>query len=322
MTVEEAYKNIEKIITYGFLYKKFSVFGCNFIFKNVMEKEFEDLFALSSKEKDLNLICLAYSTIFFNGISFLKDRINNLPSLIDFYRSLPTIFVNKVINVINDVNELYLDSIEYLEGFCYSERSRFLWSVLDPYNRSSYVGLEGVDDLGMNNVIENWIHINKKLDEEEEYNKELNMILLIVGSSNYKAARTLSRNYEMHQRELKELRMEICKYGHSRNRAQENDKKREEWTAPLLSREDMVKELYRQASGYKDKHDIFIEEWLKKQKEKAERAKKEVEEKQKSYRKKIENENENMNYEISRPATKEELERINKKVKKIGSRII
>ncbi|MCX7914295.1 MAG: hypothetical protein N2511_06900 [Thermodesulfovibrionales bacterium] len=323
MKVEEAYKNLEKIICYGFLYKKVVIDDFVLVIKSITDREYNKILSTSISNDDITLISLAYCTAFINKINLFNNRDNNILKLVEYYKRVPFCFIDKLINIVKDTNELYLDSIEYLEGFSYSERSRYLWSVLDPYKRSSFVGIEGIDEVGLNDVIENWIHINKKLDEEKEYNKSLDLTLLIVGAYNYKAARSLSKSYETHRKELEELRAEICKYGYSRKREIENDKKREEWTAPLLTREDLVKELYRQASGYKDKHDLFIEEWIRRQKEKADKVRKEVEEKQKSYRNKIEKENKEL--EISRPVTEDELKKINElrnRLKRVGKRVI
>jgi hypothetical protein len=270
MIVDEAYKNIEKIICYGFLYEK------------ILFKEYE------------------------------------IPELINFYNKLPSPITNILIKIITNLNNVYSESLKYLEGFCYSSKSRYLWSIMDIYNRSSYVGIKGIDELGLNNVIENWIYINKKIDEEEEYNKLLNLVILIVGSNNNKAAKAITRNYENHQKEIKELREEICKYGYNQKREIENERKREEWVAPLLTREDLVKELYRQASGYKDKHDLFIEEWLKKQREKKEQLEKEKKQKVSINKAKIDEDK----MEFSRAANEEDLKKIGLNIKKISKRII
>lgn len=320
MDVKEAYKNIEKIICYGFLYEKVSIKGFDIIIKSITNKEYDRLELLYSNDKDYELYSLAFCTAFINGINFISNRENRILELVNFYKKAPSFFVNLIIKAVSMLNSIYLESLDYLEGFCYSPISKYLWSILDPYKRSSFVGIKGIDEIGLNSVIENWIYINKKLDEEEDYNRLLEMTLLIVGASNYKAARTLSRNHENHQRELKELRDEIFKYGCNKNREIKNNEKREEWTPPLLTREDLVKELYRQASGYKDKHDLFIEEWIQKQREKVNEVKKSVEEKQKEYINKIKMEEDKI--EFSRPASKEDIDKIKLNMKKIGNRVI
>ena len=290
MKVAEAYKNIERIITFGFLSVRISINGHDLLIKNISDKEYHQMNMLCSNKNAVkaNLFNLAFCTVSIDGISVLEQRNECLLGIIDFYNKSPAFFVLKITEAIYELNKTYIDSIDYLEGFSYSSKSRYLWSVLDPYNRSAFVGMRGLDLIGVNNVLENWISINKKLDEEQEYSKNLNLTLLVVGASNYKSAKMLSKNYETHTNELKELRDDISEYGYDKKRTEENDKKREEWTAPLVSREDLVRELSRQMTGQKDRHDLYIDQWMEDQKNRADRAKKNVEERQMAFRNKIE----------------------------------
>lgn len=288
MRVSDAYANLERIIIYGFLSVRISYSGHDLLIKNISDKEYQQMQMLCSNRDRLNFLSLAYSTISIDGYNLLENRNEGIEYAMNLYRKLPSVFVIKVVSAINELNQTYIESLDYLEGFSYSNRSRYLWSVIDPSNRSIYTGIRGLDVIGINSVAESWIGINKKLDSEEEYGREFNNTLLIVGASNYKSAKMLSKNYENSLNELKELRSEICKYGYDKKRIEENNKKREEWTSPLVSREDLVRELYRQMTGEKDKHDLYIEEWISRQKKKAEMASKNVEERQIAFRKKIE----------------------------------
>jgi len=313
--VLEAYENIERIITYGFLSVRISINGHDLLIKNISDKEYYQMSMLcSNKDKSkINFFSIAYSTVFIDGINLLENRDEYFSYILEFYRRLPGLFVLKIIEAICELNQAYIDSIEYLEGFSYSTKSRYLWSVLDPYNRSSFVGIRGLDIIGINSVTENWITINKRLDEEQIYSKDFNLTLLIVGASNYKSAKTLSKNFETHTNELKELRDDICKYGFDRKRIEENNKKREIWTAPLVSREDLVRELSRQMTGKKDRHDLYIDKWMEDQKKRAEAAKKSVEDRQKAFRKNIEETDLDL-LEPSKPISSIELNKIlNKK---------
>lgn len=289
MKVRDAYDNIERILTYGFLSARVSIRGHDLLIKNISDKEYQHMMMLCSdnNRSKINTMSVAFSTVAIDGYNILENRNEHLSEILEFFKSTPAILVAKVVEAINELNQTYIDSLDFLEGFSYSSRSRYLWSVLDPYNRSGYVGIRGLDIVGINSVTENWISINKRLDDEHAYERNFNNTLLIVGASNYKSAKMLSKSYEAHTQELKELRDDICKYGYDRKRVSENDKKREEWTAPLTTREDLVKELYRQMSGDKDRHDLYIDEWIEAQKRRAEDAKRSVEEKQVAFRKKM-----------------------------------
>lgn len=319
MDVNVAYKNIERMITYGFLSVRMSFLGHDLLIKNITDKEYSQIESIcSEKDKEKRLFLnLAFSTQAIDGLNLLAEREKSLIKLIEFYRKIAVIPIIKIIESINDLNNIYSDSINFLEGFSYSDRSRYLWSAIDINNRSSYWGIKGLDEVGINSVQENWIIINNKIDEEEKYARDLNLTLLIVGAYNNKNAKIISKNYEFHKTELDELRKEITKYGYNKKREEENLKKREQWTAPLNTKEDLVRELYRQMKGDKDKHDLFMDKWILQQKNKAEMAKKNVIDLQTDFRKKMED-IDLTTLEPSRPISNEELERIlsEKKVNK------
>lgn len=296
-------------MTYGFLSVKISYNGHDLLIKNITDKEYHQMQMLCSGRVKINILSLAFSTISMDGLNFLESRNDNLNYLIDFYKNIPTIFALKVVEALNELNETYVDSLDFLEGYCYSKKSRYLWSILDPYNRSAFTGIRGLDVIGINSAVESWISINKRLDDEDVYSREFNNTILIVGASNYKSAKVLSKSYENKETELKQLREDICKFGYDKKRVEENDKKRDEWIAPLSSREDLVRELYRQMSGNKDKHDLYIDQWMDNQKKKAEMANKMVEDKQMAFRKKIEGSDLDL-FEPSKPISTEELNKI------------
>jgi hypothetical protein len=309
--VKDAYENIERIIIFGFLSVRISYNGHDLLIKNISDREYQHMQMLcSNKDREkFNFLSLAFCTVSIDGINLLEERNENIPKIVKLYRNSSSLFMLRIVEAINELNNTYTDSLDFLEGFSYSPRSRYLWSVVDPYNRSSFVGIKGLDLIGINSVIENWISINKRLDEEQEYGSSLNNTLLIVGASNYKSAKMLSKNYEKHTQELKELRDDILKYGYDRKRVEENEKKRETWTAPLVSREDLVKELYRQMDGKKDKHDLYVEQWIEDQKRRAEAVKKSVIDKQQAFRKKITESDLDL-LEPSKPISSQELNKI------------
>ena len=320
MKVEEAYENLERIIIYGFLSVRISFNGHDLLIKNISDKEYQQILMLCSDtdRMKLNLFSLAFCTISIDGDNLLEKRNDNIPHILRIYKKSSALFMLKIVQAVNELNATYMESLDYLEGFCYSGRSRYLWGVVDPYNRSSYTGIRGLDVVGVNSAVESWISINKRLDDEQEYSKNFNNTILIVGATNYKSAKVLSTNYEKHNEELQELRDDICKYGHDKKRIEENDKKREEWVAPLKSREDLVRELYRQMSGKKDRHDLYIDKWIENQKKKAEAAKKNVEERQIAFRKKIEETDLDL-LEPSKPISSVELNKILESKNKISN---
>jgi len=288
LTVVQAYDNIEKIITHGFLTAGVSYAGHHFLLKSMTDKEYGNL-ALYRRDDDVFadiLYHLSFCTVFIDSSNFLENRFIRIPQLVQFYSTLPVVFVTKIKDTIQKLNKHYLNSLSFLEGFCYTDKSRYLWRILNLENRDHYLGIAGLSNVGMNSVQENWIVINKRLDEEELYSKDLNLALLISSAMNPKGTKVISRNYDTQKKELDELRKDIAEYGYDRKRVTEQ-KKKSDWSAPVKSREDLVRELYRQMEGKKDKHDLFIEEWVRSQQSMAEEAKKQAEDRQKEFRAKI-----------------------------------
>lgn len=318
MEVKEAYGYIEKLITHGFLTVGLDFGGLYIVLKSMNDKEVANLSYYINEEDSRSdfLYKLCFSTLSISGENILRDRNDRVKEIKEFYRCIPSILIRRIVDAIGDLNKIYIESLNYLEGFCYTSKSRHLWKLWDQ-DKNIY-GIPGSDQLGINNVQENWIIINKQLDSEEEYDREFNLSVLVASSFNAKGAKTISRNYDFHKKELKELRDEIAKYGYDKKRVEEQTKK-DRWTAPVKGREDLVRELYRQMRGEKDKHDLFIDKWVEGQKRKAEDARKQAEERQKTYRKKLED-IDLTQLEDSRPVSVEEIEKIKKSRSKTTSK--
>jgi hypothetical protein len=288
LTVEQAYKNVEKIIVNGFLTASMFYGDTHFLFKNITDKEYANL-GYYRQENDLfsdMVYHLSFCTALVNGLNYLEDRFFRIHDLLEFYVKLPSVFVEKIYETIQKLNGVYIESLDYLEGFCYTDRSRHLWQVLDINNRSSFTGIAGVDNVGINSVQENWIIINKRLDDEESYQRELQLSLMVASATNPKGTKSISKSFDQRKTELDELRADIAKYGYDRERVREQQEKAI-WTAPLKSRDDLVRELYRQMAGKKDKHDLFMDRWIAEQRAKAEEAKINAEKRQKEFREKF-----------------------------------
>jgi hypothetical protein len=288
LSVEQAYDELERALLYGFLTVGVSYGDTHFLFKNITDKEYQNLNLYRSENgtvPDL-MYHLAFCTVFIGDRNFLEDRFNSIHELIQIYMQMPVLLIVKIKDAIQKLNSEYLEVIKFLEGFCYTDRSRYLWKVFDVNSRSRYLGISGLDNVGMNSVQDNWVAINSKLDDEEAYGRDLNFALLVASSMNPKGSKTLSKNYDAHKKEIDELREDIAKYGYDRKRIEEQQKKAE-WSAPIKGKEDLVRELYRQMSGKKDKHDLFIDSWMKEQKATAERAKAAAEARQQEFRDKL-----------------------------------
>jgi len=290
MEVQEAYDNLENLIAQGFITFEFSYNGLRGVLKSLSDKEYKTLYLYTDESDKIESIYyrLALSTYMMNGTNFLENRNNRIPELIDFYKKLPAVFTGQLIEYIEDLHIKYLDSVDCLEGFCYTKRSRFLWKALNNnllVNANMY-GIPGIENLGLSNIQENWIVVNKSLDQEEDYATQLNLSLIIASSLNGKGAKSISSKYESNKAEIDTYREEVIKYGWDKKRLEEQDKS-EAWAAPLRTKEDLIHELNRQMTGVKDKHDLFMDKWYEQKIKKAEEAKNAIIKSQEEFKKKM-----------------------------------
>lgn len=304
--VQSAYRDLENLIIYGFLTARMSISNQTILLKGITDREFslfDMIIPYSGEDKDHYLFQLSYSTVFINELNCLRNRESNIPDLVEFYRRMPISALDVIRRTISNLNDRTVNVLDYLEGYCYSPESRSLWKILDLEHRDSFAALPGVSEVGVNVIQRNWAMVNQSLDKEDEYETMFNLAVFISSSMNSKGAKDVSRSHAMRRRELEELREEITKYGVDRKR---REKKESGWASPLNSKEDLVRELQNQMEGKKDKHDLFIEEWARRQREKSEEAKRQAELRQQEYREKIQDVD-LTTIEGSRPVSVEEL---------------
>lgn len=303
--VEDAYEIIERIIVNGFLTAEMRPDGCYLVMKNMTDHESTmlDIFR-DAKVPGEDVCCkLAMCTFSLDGECFIASRGDVIHCLMNFWRDAPVSLVSSAVDAIRGINDRYYDVLSFLEGFCYTERSRYLWRI---YKEGGVPGMLGARATGMNAVQENWAIVNRELDSEKDYEREFNLFLMVSSSFNPKGAKVLSRNYEVSRNEAEELRREIAKCGYDHKRVEE-EKHKADWTVPIRSREDLVRELYRQMRGEKDRHDLFIDKWMEKQRERVEEAKKSALERARLWREKMQTSTDMPDMEDSRRATTEEI---------------
>jgi len=315
MEVKEAYKNLEDIVVKGFLTDSYKVCSNKLVLKTLNELEYSNMeYYLNSDDNGEYLIYrIIFSTLMLDGYNVLIDRDEKIKLLYDFYNNMPVVDFSKIAKKIDNLHNKYLYSLRYLEGFSYTDRSRYVWKSLlgNSLATEKLSGIEGTSKLGMNSVQNNWIAINKKLDGEDEYEKDFHLSILVASAFNSKGSSAISRSFDTQKDELQEIRSKIAEYGYDELRYKK-ERSLDEWSKPIKSRDDIVRELEKQIKGEKDKHDLFIESWIERQKKLAELAKKSVEEKQIQYREKISN-LDTSNIEGSRIATPEDISNMNKR---------
>lgn len=310
MEVKESYYILEQVVLYGFYTVRATVAGVPLILKSINEAEYRlisDIIRPADVGEDF-LVRLGMCTLMIGDVNCMEDRFSVLGDLSGFYRSLPGPAIARVRDAVRTLNEDYMEAMKSLEGFCYTDRSRYLWKALQGQpvgNRSPWPGSERA---GVGVAYETWVLLNHRMDEEETYTRELNLALLIAGSMNGKASRGISKQHEQHQQEVSELRKEIAKYGYDKKRVDEETKK-DRWTASVNTREDLVRQLYREMTGVKDRHDLFMDKWIERQRATAKKVEESLVSKQQQYRTEIDK-MDLTKLEDSRPVTLEDIRRL------------
>lgn len=319
MEIHEAYKNIEDIVSKGFLSELIEYGNIKIVLKNITDKEFDIMPFYSGSNSEHNVYYkLAFATYMINGVNLLIKRNFFIEALVEFYKKIPAPFLSVLLEILEDLHLNYLESSNFLEGFAYTNRSRHLWKtisnnlfVINPY------GIEGIEALGINSLQENWVLINNQMDDEESYKMQFNLSLMVASSFNGKGAKSLSNNFEARERDIQEYRESLSKYGYDKRRIEEE--KKQEWAPQLRTRDDLVHELERQMRGERDKHDLFMEEWYKDQKKRSEDAKTRALEKHKELTKKFDESD--LDFEPTRTATEDEIRKLSRPIKNPGASV-
>jgi len=288
MEKTEAYSALADLIFKGFLTTELKLGGNFFIFKTINEKEY-DLIKIYSGNPGLqdyqvrfNVYFLIFSMIIANNQNILHNRVEKIPELYDYYSLFPIKLIDKMVTDLSSLRVIAYDSLKYLEGFSYTNISRATWQTLKNNLPSSveFTGIHGTAEMGLNIHQESWSLLNRSLDEEEAYNKEFTLSLMVASASNPKGSRGIRNQFEAAKKLAEERRSKMAKEGFIDTRKWSP----EGWAASVDTAEELVAELEREISGVKDKHDIFMEKYMNQLREHAEKRVRDAEERIKNAR--------------------------------------
>lgn len=283
MTRDEAYGALSDLIFRGFLTTELVLNGKSFIFKTVNDREFSIMKAYAGHPDKpdyntrFNTLFIVHSLFLIDGENILSERRNQLSKLCDLFTAMPDVLFKKFFIEMNTVRSLSFEVLKYLEGFSYTDHSRRSWKTLCggvPCDEA-FTGIVGTKEMGLNAHQESWIQINRMLDEEALYNRELSNALLIASATNPKGTRKIRSQHDATTQAAEDRRKQLAEIGYKETTGRWSP---EGWAAPVDTVEELLDELNRQMNGVKDKHDLFIEDYLKKLKEEADQKTKEAEE--------------------------------------------
>ena len=268
MTRNEAYQALADLITKGFLAMGVEMAGKPYIFKTINDKEYQLARLYARNESEFNLWYFAFSTFMIDDICVLGDTRGSLiRDIKEFFANTPSPLMVHTMEALTKLRMTSFEVLKFLEGFSYTNMSRNTWRAISGSPcRPEFTGIPGTDSIGLCAHQESWVRINRMLDDEETYNREFSNALLIASATNPKGVRSLRSRYDMNVENAKTRREKLAVDG---SREAKKAWTPDGWAASTDTTEDLLAELDRQISGVKDKHDIFMENYMKNLKERA-----------------------------------------------------
>lgn len=285
MIRDEGYQALSDLIYRGFLLTSLNLAGNLFVFKTINEREYKLIKLYSGVEREgdksyinrFNMNYLIFSLFLSDGENILTKREDKHKEIYEFFNNVPNILCSLILGELMTLRETVSEAVDFIEGFSYTDRSRRIWKHCNGGypSREEFTGIPGTSGLGLNVFQENWILINKMLDEEEKYNKDFSRSLFVASASNPKGVRSVRAKFDSNMQLMEKRRKRIAKLGSIKKR----DWTPEQWSAPVDTAEELVAEMMRQISGKKDRHDKFIEKHMDNIRKRAEEKTRKVEKK-------------------------------------------
>ena len=246
----EAYQIISDMVFKGFLSMHANFAGKLFVFKTVNNKEYDLIKYYSGSldrpnyESIFNSYYMAFSVFMVGQENVIINRDEYIKKLYQFFISMPAVFCKEILKELELLKvKMYL-ALEFVEGFSYAFQYRRLWKIL---GLNFLSGIAGSENLGLNVFQENWIYLNKTLDEEEAYNQQFSFAVLIASASNAKGAKQLRAKHDASLQTMEDKRKKLSREGPIKS----TNWTAMGWAAPVDTAEELVAELERQMHGLK-----------------------------------------------------------------------
>jgi len=260
------FKDVEPILTRGFLTFPGEINGVHFVFKSINHHEFEAANLGAGKAKFQDLF-LAYNIFMVDGQNILPDRHQWLSEMASMFHGLPRRVRQKVVRHVGEVNRRAADAVTLTEAFVMEPSSRFRWAQLQGMDMTSpaVTGVSGSEHLGLNWSQLVWRALNFYEDQQDLIEREWDNAKF-VGSCF--AGKGISKVYSQdndRRRKIKEEKISrrdrILR--HVLFGEDLNDKKTQKGSAVMVTAkttEELAEQLEKSLRGEKDWHDTVIEQ--------------------------------------------------------------
>jgi len=254
-------KEIESLIFKGFLTVKAKIGDTEVVLKTVNENEHDLISLLSSNSREKLFYLLAFSVYLFDRENVLiTPRDEKIEMLYNFFKKLRGSIISPILRAVDGLNQKVISSLKDARRFVYNDISRMRWPSAKALgvNSSSFTGITGTENLGVNIHQQIWYASNTYEDTKEYTEVAWGLIKFLI-------------------------RVQLKKQDF--NKLENSDKRRkkeeEEFKQRLLSgksdgprSKDSKEALYEEVQktivrGEKDEHDLFIANYEKQLKEQA-----------------------------------------------------
>lgn len=271
-TVSRNYRLIEKILHRGFLSATVDIVGTPLSFRSLNGRELESLGFRTKGLPVFDRDCEILATAVYAMDGYLLHDKWGMPLRQFFADTFTKGQISALVDGVLHLRNVYADSLAYVEGFSYTHKSHNIWSYMRGRDlmSPSTTGYPFTGDMGFCDHHAMWTILMSSLDNEHRSDREASMALLTGSMSNHKAAKEIRDKRTSARSGLEDEREQIVKFGSRVFLEKEfKDTRDTGWATFPSTRESMVEEIRRIAAGEKDKHDLFIEGYLKRKQEEA-----------------------------------------------------
>lgn len=261
----DIYKDLEDILFKGFLSYGFSFNNVHYRFKSLSESEFDYInnkwFFIDNPEDKFKYF-LAFSILEINAENLLTVRYESafVKKLIAVINSWPQEFFFKTTRLIDFFRERQMYSAKLLEAYTYTDVSRQNWSCYKNMflNSPQVTGYPGTEIFTLSSLQKSWIYINS-LEDLRIWTEVANDVGRLAGSAANPEGMKDFNSGEINRRNSLKMYREQVKSGAGYA---------SEFPSGGISDMDLIEQLQRAQRGEKDEHDLIVEAYEKKLKQK------------------------------------------------------
>lgn len=263
------YADVENLLSPGFLACMVRINGVSISLRSFYPS---DIFMLQhrvgGKSTDLEwrVWCLASCTWMINGQTILGEP-NVAVRVAQTLRYFPSRSLDLLFSQFMGLVKRMNDAMEGLEAYCYEESSRTFWRQVG--RRSpvsvSISGVPGVDHLGSNHIQRMWLSYNSMEDDRISDEMAWSNAKLIASAHSPKGVQKLDQ-HDKNRREEETARRQVVLdkffyYTQGIITKEIAERKETGFSLQAKSKEQLEDEMRRWVAGEKDEHDLIVENY-------------------------------------------------------------